>query len=252
MEDSIYVLILFKFMKPDNSINEYDTKYEEILKELGKTMLHNILVSNDLVDLYLKNPSQAIVKIEELIDIDKYSDSFYNEYVWIVDDFIDIKERVTKKLNLLDEDQFDKDELLMILFYAVSSFESMVNLFLFCELDLKGFSKTEIKDILRIDMDDKLGWLLKLICGFKYTENKNWTLLSRFVKTRNFFIHFKPVTWAQEDMRISLLDKESISEFIDVAYECYLFLIDHHSEKYKENIKKFEQLKEFELNFKKV
>ncbi|WP_170943434.1 hypothetical protein [Methanosarcina spelaei] len=40
MEDSIYVLILFKFMKPDNSINKYDPEYEEILKELGKTMLH--------------------------------------------------------------------------------------------------------------------------------------------------------------------------------------------------------------------
>lgn len=52
-------------------------------------MLHNILVSNDLADLYLKDPSQAIVKIKELIDIDKYSESLYNEYVCIVDDLLE-------------------------------------------------------------------------------------------------------------------------------------------------------------------
>jgi hypothetical protein len=52
-------------------------------------MLHNILVSNDLADFYLKDPSQAIVKIKELIDIDKYSESLYNEYVCIVDDLLE-------------------------------------------------------------------------------------------------------------------------------------------------------------------
>jgi hypothetical protein len=77
----------------------------------------------------------------------------------------------------------------------------------------QNLSKCEIKSLSKLSFDAKLGWLLMFICGSRYTVNKNWSLLKRFIETRNFFIHYKPVTWEQRNEHSNLLNKKSLTHF---------------------------------------
>ena len=154
-------------MKHEDNEKESDTKLEELKNELGKTFINNLLVAHDLYDLYLEDPKQAILKLSEIVD-EEYLSSFDKKLIIISDDFPRARELIIKKLeNLVD---FDKEEALMILYYAVSSFESMVNIFIYQELEFKELSRNEIREVIKLHTDDKLGWLLKFICDTRYTD----------------------------------------------------------------------------------
>lgn len=229
-------------MKPEINRKKLDPESEKWMEETGKKLVYELLVYHDLDDLFFEDPALALFKLEGIVDNDEYFSSVEKDWVITPEDFINIQKRILKKLESLNND--DEDEALMILFYAVSSFESLVNDYLFSELDFKNLSRSEIKSIFKLSFDAKLGWLLMFICGSRYTDNKNWSLLKRFIETRNFFIHYKPVTWEQRDEHSNLLNKKSLNSFLDAAYDCYLFLNEHHSDEYKNYYDRIKRIQE--------
>ncbi|AKJ39858.1 hypothetical protein [Methanosarcina barkeri] len=228
-------------MKHEDNEKGSDTKLEELKDELGKTFINNLLVAHDLYDLYLEDPKQAILKLSEIVD-EEYLSSFDKKLIIISDDFPRARELILKKLeNLVD---FDKEEALMILYYAVSSFESMVNIFIYQELEFKELSRSEIREVIKLHTDDKLGWLLKFICDTRYTDNENWALIAEYLKTRNFFIHSKPSNVELYDKHNQMLGRDSLNAFLNAAFDCYLFLKEHHSDKYINYFNKLNRLNE--------
>lgn len=224
-----------------NLFLEYADKNPELKNasvRLFLEILPSVLVDNDLDDLYLENELQALSKISEIINFSNIKD-----FKWFVvhDDFPSVKEKIFGKLENLNES--DSDEVIMILFYAVSSFESMVNHHLKNELDIKNFSGNDINRIYRLPVEEKLSWLLKLICGSGYTDNENWKLIKKFVEARNFFIHYKPTRLDNYHETSQLLTKDSLIIFLDAAYDCYSFLKECHTDEYKRKLNRIERIK---------
>lgn len=160
------------------------------------------------------------------------------KFIVTQDDFFVVKEKIFQKLETLDNS--DEDEVIMVLFYAVSSFETMVNCHLIDELKIKSFSKNDIDETCKLSTHHKLGWLLKLICGCKYTENKDWKVISEFIKARNFFIHYKPANTVEYNNHMKILNKESFRAFVEAAGNCDLYLKECHTERYKEIFSRIE------------
>ncbi len=109
----------------------------------------------------------------------------------------------------------DSEEMTLLLFYIVHSFESMVNNHINNELKHQHhFTHQEIKRVIfSLSMEAKLGWFLKLICGKDYTKNKNWPLIYNYTKTRNFYIHYKPKVTDICSTHEEKLSKKSIRSF---------------------------------------
>lgn len=214
--------------------SESEEIYRLIIEELAPVLI----VKYGLDDLCIEDPNQALIELIKIFDDPEFS---LEKIAYVVDDFLDAKERILTKLEYLNED--DPNEILMILFYAVSSFESMLNFHLHDELKTKNLSEDDIESILKLSVDAKLGWLLKLICGSGYTENENWPILKKFVRARNFFIHYKPVTWEKYDNNSDFLNKESFNNFLDAAYNCHFYLKECHTEVYNDNHRRIELIK---------
>jgi uncharacterized protein YerC len=167
----------------------------------------------------------------------------------IVIDFEDHREKMLAKIDAANED--DKEEMQMLLFYVVHSFERVVNQHIYFELKNMSFTQKELERITYLSTEDKLGWVLRLICGKDYTSSNKWSLLNKFIKTRNYFIHYSPDTWEAVDNREVDLRKKAFISFLDNAYDCYLFLNECTSKEIKDmnqrvlNLKIFME-KEFE------
>lgn len=201
--------------------------------------LPQILVNENLDNLYLEDELQAIMKIDKMMN----EPSFENfAFIEIPSDFPTVKEKILEKLDSLIEN--DIDEAIMILFYAVSSFESMVNSYLHDELNLKDLSESDVKKIYKLSLEEKLGWLLKLICNVTYTNNENWKTIKKYVEARNFYIHYKPTKMNTKSEHDKLLNKDSIKIFINTSCDCYLFLSECHTDAYKEIINRIKRVEE--------
>lgn len=214
--------------------DETKDKMVEILKEL----LPSLLGYYDLNDLFVKDQNEALSQLFEKMVESPFS--FESESL-IVEEYPTLCERLIKKLERLDD--HDPDEMLMFLFYAVSSFENMVNYHLFVELEIRSLYKDEIEGILKLQFDDKLSGLLMLTYESRYTNNENWKIIKKFIQIRNFFIHYKPVTWERYDHQYDILNKESFKNFLDASCNCYFYLKEHHSDKCKKHFDTIKSIK---------
>lgn len=219
---------------------EYSEEYPEIKNFSIKLFLQNlpqILVANDLDDLYFENELQALMKIQGM-----FNESSIKNFKWFVtnEDFLTVKGKIEEKLESLKK--YDPDEAVMILFYAVSSVESMINSYLHDELSIKELSENDIKKIYKLSFEEKLGWFLKLICNVTYTDKENWKIMKKYVEARNFYIHYKPSrlnTYYEYDQ---LLKKNSMKNFLEASCNCYFFLKNCHTKEYKNKLSRIEHI----------
>lgn len=231
-------------MKPENNGYDLFLKYSEEnpeLKDLSiKLFLYNLpklLVANNLDDLYFENELQALMKIQSM-----FNESSIKNFKWIVtnEDFLIVKGKIEEKLEFLND--YDPDEAVMILFYAVSSVESMVNSHLHNELSIKNLSESDIKKIYKLSFEEKLGWFLKLICNATYTDKENWKIMKKYVEARNFYIHYKPSRLNTRHEYDQLLNKDSMKLFLEASCDCYFFLKECHTEEYKKKLSRIEHI----------
>ena len=114
----------------------------------------------------------------------------------------------------------------MFLLQAVALFENMINTHLQIELFLNyNFSIKEINNILyKLKTEDKLGWFLKIICGKDFTKSKKWKFIEDNLKTKNFFIHYKPEIEEKHEIYLKYLEISSIEKFLEYSLYCYNYL----------------------------
>jgi len=127
--------------------------------------------------------------------------------------------------------------MLILLVSMVRTFESVINEHIYFELEYKSFTSNEIKTILRkFIMDEKTGWFLNILCSKDYTQenSKSWSLLKNFIITRNFYIHYEPVTFEHHYNHIMKLSKESFRSFMICIEDCHSF-INNCSSKQRED-----------------
>lgn len=214
-----------------------DKQAETITLEIGT----KLFVIFGLDDLYVKDRNKAFKKFIALMD-EAEQELFFEKRILIETDFLDQRKYIFKKLKNINDE--DTEEMIMILFYIVHSFESMVNNHISIELTHKHFSHKEIKKIIfSLSTEAKLGWFLKLICGKDYTKNKNWPLIDGYIKTRNFYIHYKPETSEIYYNHEEKLSKTSIRSFLKASYDCYKFLNKYQSKEAKDFLYRVSNLK---------
>jgi hypothetical protein len=211
--------------KPQFYENDYIVSFFKLLPAL--------LVSANLDDLFLKDEVNALTKLKEALEEPDFS-------VVIFTDFLGVKERILKKVENINE--LDHDERVMILIYLVSSFENMINYHLFEELKIKRLTATDINHALRLPVEGKLGWLLKLLYGKGYTENENWPMIKKFIEARNFFVHYKTSTIDMYNIHFYLLTKDSFKDFLEAARNCDSYLKENHNEACKKQFFRKERI----------
>jgi hypothetical protein len=231
---------------------DYSTKIEELQKfsKIFTSLFSEILVCYDLDSLYYEDSDEAMKKLKLAFDKEELP---FAKRSLIVIDFEDHREKMLAKIDAANED--DKEEMQMLLFYVVHSFERVVNQHIYFELQNMSFTQKELERITYLSTEDKLGWVLRLICGKDYTSSNKWPLLNKFIKTRNYFIHYSPDTWEAVDNREVDLRKKAFISFLDNAYDCYLFLNECTSKEIKDvnqrvlNIKKYMEKKFEDMEF---
>lgn len=218
-------------------------KDDEIPSKLYSELASELLVAYDLDSLYYEDPEKALGQLMQNLEVDKEKTPFQKR-AFIVFNFQTRREKILKKIESVDED--DYEEMIMLLFYIVHSFENMVNQYIYYELKNKDFTKKEeTRVVQRLSTADKLGWLLKLICGKEYISNNNWSLLKNFIETRNFYIHYMPDTIEAYDKHHVKLSKESFISFLDHACDCYSFLKECTSKEVTEKSQRVQGLRDF-------
>lgn len=227
--------------KKNVSNNEAETSDidNEIRHSILKSVIPQIIVNYNLDDLYIKNEKRAMKKVLIIL---KDEQPITEEKTFIVFDFREERKKLLVRVKNIND---ERSELIMILFYGVFLFESMVNEHIHTELTSKyGFNRKEVSDIIyRLSTDAKLGWFLKIINGKNYTKTKNWDILKKFIHARNFFIHYKPDTGERFDNHDNLLNVHSIKSFLDAANNCYSYLKKSRSEETKKFFDRVEEIK---------
>lgn len=225
--------------KFDEFVKE-NSEYEDLPKRFFITQLPYLLVTYNLDNLFLEDNLQALHKLREI-----NLESQLNKLDWIVidNDFQIIKKKILARLQHFND--FDEAEKIMMLLYSMASFESMVNYHLEAELSIKDFSSSDMKKIYKISLEEKLGWLLKLTCGNRYTEKENWKSLKKFVEARNFFIHSKPIAADAYYTQSSILTVDSFNEFLNAASDCHSFLMGCHTDACKNKFSRIERIENF-------
>lgn len=231
-----------------NSVEQLDQHtilkdYDEFSK-LFCDLFSELLVCYNLDSLYYEDSSKALDLLKQNMKEEELS---FEKRALVVVDFQTIREKILEKIDSVDED--DNEEMIMLLFYIVHSFESIVNQHIYFELENKGLTRGEIDRVIqRLATSDKLGWLLKIICSKEYTSNNEWSLLNKFIRTRNFYIHYSPDTFEAHDKHELHLNKKSFASFLDYAYDCYLFLKECESTEVKDKLQRVQNLKGFMKN----
>ena len=209
-------------------------KDEKIMDSIYIEVIPNLIVSLGQDDLYIKNEKKALKKVSSFLK--KHKDFIKDESFVIVENFLEKKNKLKKKINA-ESKNLKNDDFLMYLFYSTHLFESMINNFLQNELESNHkFTIIQANNILRrIDIPDKLGWFLKVLCKKDYTSNtKHWPTLKRGIQTRNYFIHYKPEGGEKYDKHSSFISKNNIIKFLDSATNCHTFLKKSRTNKNKE------------------
>jgi len=88
------------------------------------------------------------------------------------------------------------------------------------------------------------------LCGRDYTKenSERWATLKDFIITRNFYIHYEPVTWEQYDNHTMKLSKESFRYFMECAKDVNSFLIECKNKERRTDDEHVNQLKNLLLN----
>lgn len=213
----------------------------EMLSDIFINILSQVLVCYDLDDLYIKNKREALILVQQHLDED---DILSDDRLLVKSDFINTREKILKKIESVDEN--DTDEMIMLLIYIVISFEQIVNQHVYFELMYRGFTRKEIKKILhKLSTEEKLGWFLKLICREDYTNSENWSLISNFIQTRNFYIHYGPDTSEINSNHRIKLSKDSFMSFVEYSSDCYSFLNECKTEKFEDFSERVSNIKNF-------
>lgn len=231
---------ILRTMKPKKDNNELglEVTYKSPFfkkKDIARflELLPVLLVGNDLDDLFFRDEVESLIKLKKEFEKPDFS-------VVVIQDFLSVKERILKRLRNLNK--LDSDEKIMLLIYMVSSFETMVNYHLHDELKVKKLSESEIGYALRLPVEGKLGWLLKLLYEKGYTENENWPIIKRFIEARNFFVHYKTSTIDTYNLQLNLLTKDSFMDFLEAACNCNSYLIEINSEACKKHFLREERI----------
>jgi hypothetical protein len=181
-----------------------------------------LLVHYNLDVLYLEDRDKAA---QLLLQKMKNEEIPFLKRAVTVTDFEDDYNNILKKIENVHDDK--DEEMLMLLVYMSRFFEMVVNEHIHFELEYKKFTGSEIKQILRkFSINEKLGWFLKILSGKDYTNEKSnsWSVLSNLITTRNFYIHYEPVTMDVFDTHVMKLSKDSFRSFMESTRDCYHFL----------------------------
>lgn len=182
-----------------------------------------LLVHYEVDELYLKQPQAAVDFIMNKLDEESILDR--KNVMLVTRDFNVSKIKFLSFINKVkDEDFLEFKE--MFLFQAVSIFESTINSWFNFELKASyGLSHTRTNEVLtKLNMNDKLDWLLKLLTGESFIYEKSWSTIKQMISIRNFYTHFKPVDIYEFNIHSQNLTKESLLEFLDACSNCYNFL----------------------------
>ncbi len=227
----------------NQKINFSDYFTHDEFSKFFSDFFSEFFVAYNLDSLYYEDREQAIEQLKQIMDSREIP---FEKSTVVVCEFLDQREKILARINSIDKD--DIEEMIMLLFYAVHSFETFINQHIYFELETKGFTQKELKRVQWLKTDDKLGWLLKLICGKEYTSNNKWSLLKNFIETRNFYIHYSPNTSETYEKHNVKLSKESFTSFMDNAYDCYLFLNECLCKENKERLQRVQKLRDFMRN----
>ena len=197
-----------------------------------------LLVHYEVDMLYLKRPEEAMDFIMEKLDEEAILDQ---KNVMVVSyGFEGGKKKFLDYLNKFSEDEFASYST-MLLYEAVSIFESGINNWFNNELTISyGLSHEQANEVLtKLSVRDKINWLLKLITGESFIDQKSWSTIKPMISSRNIFIHFKPIDIHHYFKHKKNLTKKSIIDFLDACSICISFLEERKGqdvEKYNDKI----------------
>lgn len=216
---------------------------EKILEELFPWLM----VMYDVDELYTTNPKKATEIIMQKLDEEAILDK--KDTLLVNKTFSSQKEQFLLDINNVSN-EFFKENVDMFLFKVVSIFEGSVNSFLNEELQMKvGFKHRKANEILsKLSTQDKLDWLLTLICGDSYIGQEDWGVIKNFITTRNFFIHQKPIDYKDYYKFKERLTKQAFIDFLDACTKCNLFLLDRKSEETQEYNNRLDKARQIFIN----
>lgn len=232
--------------------NDSEEEFEEILKKAGisekeiykiqREVISQIIVDNDLDDLYLKNENAALKKSQKLW---KEAYESKNTDILVVKNFLRDKNLLISFIKKYEKELNEISE--MFLIEAVSIFETMINHHFETELKLNyKLSREKVEHILvKLNTEDKLSWLLIMISGKNFTKSKYWSIIKNGINARNFFIHYKPSLSKKYEKYLKMLEYDSITEFLSASTKCCEYLKKARSKVYQEyqnRIKKVQSL----------
>jgi len=197
---------------------------KKIKFEIMKEILPQILVNNNLDNLYLKDGNKAIKKLKEAKSNQK--ESIIGRLI-IFQEFRREIDKLKKLLKSIDEENFLNFKN-MYLYYAVSIFEGMINNHLSQELNEIQMIplNTVNEEILRLSNKQKLGWVLHLTNNKNFIEQKSktWQDLKKILDLRNFLLHYKPEDADKFDKKDKDFSKNDLLKFIKNCNECKTYL----------------------------
>jgi hypothetical protein len=215
---------------------------KETVLFIYKFFMPQLIVSNDLYDLYIENEYEAIEKVLTLINEDE--EEFKQIELLTYHNFTSEVNDLRELINSLSDEIVEKHKT-MFLIHSITIFENMVNLYLQQELMTTSYLEKEDANRLlsKLGIEEKVGCFLKLIVNEDLTKNNVWSKIKPSIKARNFFVHYKPQDSRDYDKHRKNIAKKTILDLITAMEEAYDFLNEIRSDDSKDYNTKLEAIR---------